>query len=100
MRNETSACKGFHSTFAALFSYQGVVVRDRVTSFATHNIDATATTTTTNNNINSNNHDNDNIDIYIYVCNAVSVRSFDAYYACTTYVLECVYIYKYIIKYI
>ena len=32
---DTSASKGFHSTFAALFSYQGVVVRVRVALFAT-----------------------------------------------------------------
>ena len=35
MRKETSTYKGFNSTFAALFSYQGVVVRVRVPLFAT-----------------------------------------------------------------
>ena len=38
---ETSTHKGFHSTFAALFSYQGVSVRVRVTLFATHYMAAT-----------------------------------------------------------
>ena len=36
MRKETSTCKGFHPTFAALFSYQGAFVRVRVPSFAAH----------------------------------------------------------------
>ena len=36
IRKDTSKYKGFHSTFAALFSYSGVSVRVRVPLFATH----------------------------------------------------------------
>ena len=38
VRKETSTYKGFHSMFAALFSYQGVVVRIRVPLFAAQRI--------------------------------------------------------------
>ena len=36
MREQLSTYKGFHSTLAALFSHEGVVVRVRVPLFATH----------------------------------------------------------------
>ena len=36
IRKETSTHKGFHHTFAAMLSYQGILVKVRVPLFATH----------------------------------------------------------------